>query len=244
MQCLSCGLRRHGGFSPAGRDRRFWKAGVIGIVVLGSLFMLTSWTWAAPGGSSSQPVPSATELVAQIVESEKQIRDIQLHTTYTIPPTNTVLYESDWGYDRGKEFLAQRTTVTAPDGGSSWVEQEYKAFDGQMLRILNNSPRQGSIWAPGSRSSYFVQSTTIMFPTLLGYGANGTFPRLSLGEAISRAESVTVRKRADRIKGHPCYVVEARGVDVNAPEGRWSTDIRAWIDFERGYRALRIDRDV
>jgi beta-lactamase regulating signal transducer with metallopeptidase domain/polyhydroxyalkanoate synthesis regulator phasin len=183
---------------------------------------------------------SAQELVVKIIESERKIEDIQLHMTCTIPARNLVFYEYDWGYDSGKEFYAGFQNSTKPGRNEiSRTTQITRAFDGQnewSLRVSSEDKQpRGAIFKPS-----FSLRSTMTFNTLLGFEAKER-SRLSFGEAIAQAESVSISDNVEFIDGHPCYVIEAVNL-VTDPSVNWAYDVRAWVDYQRDYRLLKFEK--
>jgi len=74
----------------------------------------------------------------------------------------------------------------------------------------------------------------------LGFDAK-ELSRLSLGQAIAEAESVSVKEQVELIDGRPCYVIEAINIETD-PSVHWSYDVRAWIDYQRDYRPLKFEK--
>ncbi|HIJ52460.1 MAG TPA: hypothetical protein HPP66_04820 [Planctomycetes bacterium] len=184
---------------------------------------------------------SAPELVAKIIESERKIEDIQLHMTCTIPARNLVFCEFDWGYDGGKEFYTGFRNSTEPGRNEiSRTTQITRAFDGQnewSLRVSSEDKQpRGAIFKP----SFSLRSTMTFNTTLLGFEAKER-SRLSFGEAIAQAESISVRDKVEFIDGHPCYVIEAVNLETD-PSVNWAYDVRAWIDYQRNYRLLKFEK--
>ncbi|MHC4097501.1 MAG: M56 family metallopeptidase, partial [Planctomycetota bacterium] len=184
---------------------------------------------------------SAQELVAKIIESERRIEDIQLHMTCTIPAKNLVFYEYDWGYDSGKEFYAGFRNSTKPGRNEiSRTTQITRAFDGQnewSLRVSSEDKQpSGAIFKPNF--SNFRSMMT--FNTLLGFDAK-EHSRLSFGEAIAQAESISVSDNVEFIDGRPCYVIEAVNLETDASVN-WAYDVRAWVDYQRDCRLLKFEK--
>jgi hypothetical protein len=167
--------------------------------------------------------------------------------TCTIPEQQATFYEFDWGYDRGKEFIAGTLFQKDPgdsNGALSGREVAF-TFDGEIMRVYRAQPsskqgrpitvRRGRV-APLDPET-FRSLTTPM--TLLGRDARYV-GRQTLGEALAQTESVSVRSDLESIGGRPCFVLEATGIE-RLPDGR-AFDVLVWIDAERDYRPLRFEK--
>ncbi len=183
---------------------------------------------------------SASELVAKIIESEKKIKDIQLHMTCTIPARNHTFYEFDWGYEHGKEFYSGIKHLRDSRTETYETVKITQAFDGEkrwLLRVDPDAQRPGGgILEP----DYTTFRGMMTFNTLLGFDAK-ELGRLSFAEAIAQAESISVRDKVEFIDGHPCYVIEAINLETD-PSVDWAYDVRAWIDYQRDYRLLKFEK--
>lgn len=222
------------------KDSRFWLAGVIAVLLIMAIIIPTGFGLIGRLEDKPAVQVSAQELVAKIIESERRIEDIQLHMTCTIPARNLVFYEYDWGYDSGKEFYAGFQNSTKPGRNEiSRTTQITRAFDGQnewSLRVSSEDKQpRGAIFKPS-----FSLRSTMTFNTLLGFDAKER-SRLSFGEAIAQAESISVRDKVEFIDGHPCYVIEAVNL-VTDTSVNWAYDVRAWIDYQRDYRLLKFEK--
>jgi|GEM_PF-2455229 len=223
------------GLRPRSPDVRCWVAGAIGLLLVGSLAMLTCL--ACHPSQGRPPRMATTDLVARILASEEKIRDIQCHMTLTVPKKARVLCEADWGYDHGTLFLNEQREVI--DKGTSWTIEDRMAFDGQrqwhltLQPALNGRPT-GDISTPDLPTS----PTFMTFHTLMGFSATKT-QFLSLGQTLAQASSVQVRDREEMIDGRPCLVVEAKELRQDREADPSSYAVRAWIDCQRDYRLLR-----
>lgn len=194
--------------------------------------------------SQSGKTNSAEELINNIIASERQIKDVQLHMTCTIPDANNkVFFDFDWGYEGGKEFYTgQKHLLNKPEFSDiPTVYTVTKTFDGEKSYMLRIDPREGAYPSGMISSINPDEFRAIVTPTsLLGFDAK-TMSRQSLGEAIAEAESVAVREELEKIDGHSCQVIEAVNVEVD-PSTKESYDVRAWIDTERGFRPLKFEK--
>jgi hypothetical protein len=63
----------------------------------------------ASAQAKSGPTPkkySSRELIEKIVDSEREIHDVQAELLHFEPETNMPLLYFQWGYEGGKEFIA------------------------------------------------------------------------------------------------------------------------------------------
>ena len=79
----------------------------------------------------------ASKMMENIKKSEQQINDIQAKVKWWEPETNNLLEVSDWGYDKGKEFIDSKSYFDKnKDTPSS--EEKY-TFDGDIQRIYSHN---------------------------------------------------------------------------------------------------------
>jgi beta-lactamase regulating signal transducer with metallopeptidase domain len=220
------------GLAPT--ESRFWIVGLIGVALLIPLILLALFAGGVLKIDGSNGPGSAQDLLDKIIASEEKIDNIQLHITCTLPmKTTTITHESEWGYDQGKEFFQTRWNKTR-NGSNAVLEekQSQNTFDGNALWSLQITPgwsfSKGSISATDSS----VFSGKMSFNTLLGCDS---LRPLCFGESLAQAESAVLRDQVERVDGHPCYVVEAMASDH-------SHKTLAWVDFERDYRILKLER--
>lgn len=230
------------GFASTQQNSRFWLAGVITILLLAALAIPTTLALTASRNQKNNTHISATDLVAKIIESERKIKDIQLHMTCTIPAQNRTFYEYDWGYDDTKEFLSGTDNRKDSRTGAYRSVKVIRAFDGKREWLFRNDPKSsrpsGGITEPNPNFSF--SGGIMTFNTLLGFDAK-ELSRLSLGQAIAQAESVSVKEQVEFIDGRPCYVIEAINLETD-PSVHWAYDVRAWIDYQRAYRPLKFEK--
>ncbi|MBL7152124.1 MAG: PD40 domain-containing protein [Phycisphaerae bacterium] len=223
-------------------EKKTWRYRTLRIMIILTLiaFMCVCVLPMAKGGSDVQM--SAQELVAKIIESEKKIRDIQLRMTCTIPAHNQTFYEYDWGYERGKEFYSGIDNTRDSRTNLYRKVEVTRAFDGAREWQFRNDPKSsrpnGGISEPIPNFSF--SGGIMTFNTLLGYDAK-EHRRLSLGEAIDQAESISVRDEVEFIDGRHCHVIEAVNLEAN-PSGHRAYDVRVWIDSRRDYRPLKFEK--
>ena len=208
------------------------------------LVILTATIIAPPSDPQKKPdvQVSAEELIAKIIESEKKIKDIRLQMTCTIGALDRTFYEYDWGYEDTKEFLSGTTNTKDSRTGAYRSVKVIRAFDGKREWLFRNDPKSsrpnGGITKPNPNFSF--SGGIMTFNTLLGFDAK-ELSRLSLGQAIAQAESVSVKEQVELIDGRPCYVIEAINLETD-PSVHWAYDVRAWIDYQRDYRPLKFEK--
>ncbi|MCP4449907.1 MAG: hypothetical protein GY809_00480 [Planctomycetes bacterium] len=223
------------GLTPVPSRSRFWVAGLLGLVLLIPLILLSLFAGGLLKTEKSEVSISAQDLIEKIIASERRIEDIQLHMSCTLPlplQAGTNFREIDWGSDQGKEFFKTTWTRRDKDGQPlAEKQQTWTTFDGDTLRTLEITP--GWSFSKGliSPSDGTVFRGIMSFNILLG---RDNWLPLSFGEGLALAKSVTVRDRVEQVDGHPCYVLEA------IPSGH-SPQIRAWVDFQRDHRVLRLE---
>jgi hypothetical protein len=185
---------------------------------------------------------TARDLVEKIIASEKKIKDIQLHMTCTIPAENQTFYEYDWGYEGGKEFYSGIDNTRDSRTNVYRKVKVTRTLDGEREWQFRNDPKSsrpnGGIIEPNPNFSF--SGGIMTFNTLLGFDAK-ELSRLSLGEAIAQAESLSVRDETELIDGRACYVIEAINLETD-PSVHWAYDVRAWIDCGRDYRPLKFEK--
>ena len=232
-----------------------------------TVFMvLLSSTWAiavAPSTQSTQPVRwgpdanssvlnngklakidaqlTAQDLIEKIAASEKKIKTMEVHLDD--PLTDGSMYSADWGYQDGKEYqwtvyegygvnitTGKRVTTKSTD-------RRKQAFDGEQLYILSHSSPQPDQY-DGSIRKANSGGGVISPDVFLGYRVIMGVPTLS--EALRSAEKITVREKPETIDGHRCVVIEAIG--ARGAEPHTTRNLRVWIDPQRDFRPLRIER--
>jgi len=189
---------------------------------------------------------SAKELIAKIIESERRIHDVELHYDYIIMKDGFICSSFDWGYEGGKEYYAGQIFARA---NREWDvpahEKEKKVtFDGEKFYILEENlvSRGGQMERRGYKGLIGPLKPGQWFAiprptTILGYDMSRG-RRRSFGEILRGAPKALVRRRPEVIDGHPCRVLEAIGV----VDRKLIFDVRAWIDTERDFRPLRIEK--
>ncbi|MHC4552097.1 MAG: hypothetical protein ACYSUT_04935 [Planctomycetota bacterium] len=175
----------------------------------------------------------AQKIVDLIIESEGQLHDISAKVSNYNLPSNSLISDINWGYKEKKEFL------DCSDYESGEVlANVYYAFDGKVLTVLRqnkNDPRPFR----GGISSFdpAIFNSSLTPNTLLGYSIKHDGHE-TLGEVLSKAESIAVCDRFEEIHNSNCYVIEVQGIKIH--ERRY--DLLVWIDPERDYRPCKIEK--
>jgi hypothetical protein len=223
----------------------------------------------APGESTpTVQTWTARELVDNIIESERKIRNWEVRAEYTHSNGYKVVYEMGWDppkkYQQGTSFTpaGKRWVLGGPPGQgpvdcpASTTNFTY-VFDGTKsyrlegvtrstvragkVEQVEHRDKDGSI-GPGDHSLTFRNWGP---HELLGYWVGAGFRGCegkTLGEVLLRhIDKVRIRKAPEAINGHLCMVMEVLGISKCAPKGLDVPDeLRFWIDTERDFRPLRI----
>ena len=178
---------------------------------------------------------SAKELIAKIIASEKKIHDVELHYDYIIMKDGFICSSFDWGYEGGKEYFAGKQFNRARGDKPAYVDYVKVAFDGEKVRRFRDSERdkftRGRICP--FKDGHFIFPTPNHF---LGYDIS--IGRRTFGEILRDVPKISLREQPEVIDGHRCRVLEAIGV----VDRKLIFDVRAWIDTERDFRPLKIER--
>ena len=192
---------------------------------------------------------SAGEVLAKLIESEREIKDVQAHFSAILIENNFPFYEYDWGYEGGKEFMRgienATETMEIDDNKIYCTTNTETAFDGEKTYFWRHDldhieaglPSRGAV-APLDGSVFKLVITPNV---LLGFCAHEK-GRLSCGEAIAQADSYSVNPEIELVDGHPCYVIEALGVEYDPELPTLSWDVKVWIDYQRDFRPLKIEK--
>ncbi len=180
----------------------------------------------------------ADELIQKIMESERRIHDVELHYDYLIMKDGRVRSSFDWGYEGGKEYYAGEVFQRAlpnMDVLAHTVKTKV-AFDGEKIRRFEHSElgdySKGRIcpYKPGHFSPFLRPNDFLGHRIVLGLR--------TFGEILRDAPRVSVRPELEVIDGHPCQVLEVIGLVDRV----LNFDVRVWIDTERDFRPLRIEK--
>jgi len=195
------------------------------------LYFLTFWCFSAQSFASGY---TAQELTQKIIESEEQIHDMQMDVVWHEPETNNKLVTFKWGFENGKEFI-EGNKWSGGDKDKPTTTIKY-AFDGDKQRNFRHNTSEtrttGGVYGL-TPTTFSVYGTP---KTLLGYSVKQNAQE-TFGGILSGAEELNI-KGSDEIEGASCIVVEATGVE----DGSNIFDIRAWIDTERSFRPLKIEK--
>jgi hypothetical protein len=228
-------LRRHGRSDSAERKTR----GPVSIIAFvgRTRWWLVACALFGEAISLAGTMEPENNLIQRIIESEREIHDMQMRVRWYEPETDNKLVFYQWGYENGKEFI-EGEQWSGDDGERSTSRIKY-AFDGDKQRNFRANTGEkrttGGVYAldPTTFSVYGTPKV------LLGYGVKQNAQE-TLGEILAGVqERGRVKLRGiEAIRGHACHVVEAMGVD----DGGELFDVRVWIDAERGFRPLQIER--
>ena len=186
-------------------------------------------------------IPNTDEIIENISKYEYGIQNISAKINVTIPETNDKFVEGEWGYSQGREYI-KGTINLYLDYVDKKVEHPFQdTFDGEIMSIYRHDPLINN---STGRITTFESASFVGFPTLntlLGHDVHSS-GRLSMAEALKQAESVNINPKMSDINGHKCYVVEAIRIQKPVYSGDIPIDVRLWIDPERDYRILRLER--
>jgi hypothetical protein len=187
----------------------------------------------------------AAQIVSGIARSEQRLQSVSANLVVTVPERKLTFVKGQWRYSRGREYLGGTMGLFVPDREEPIAQRFGFAFDGEKMEIYRRdvtaNRHTGRVTAlePVNFTGYPT------FNTLLGRDVNRS-GRLSVSQALMQAENVSVQPSMDRMDGHACYVIEAIGID-KAPETAAdgiSYDVRLWIDPDRDYRVLRLEKYI
>jgi hypothetical protein len=160
---------------------------------------------------------------------------MSMHVTWHEPETKNKLVVFEWGFEGGREFI-EGDQWSGTDGDEPTAKIKY-AFDGEKQRNFRHNT--GEMWSTGGL--YGLTPTTFSVygtpKALLGYAIKQKSQE-TLAEILGKAREVTTKQKFEEIDGHSCCLIEALGVQ----DGKNVFDIRAWIDTERHFRPLKLER--
>jgi outer membrane lipoprotein-sorting protein len=168
---------------------------------------------------------TAQELIEKIKENEENIRSLELHYEEEVSQPKPGQYSQwgyDWGYQAGKFYRVDRILVPRLS------REDRHACDGETLYSLGRSETGEFSGGIGARGGWGRG-----FSLIFGW-------KRSLSEILRDAQQVTVQKEPDEVDGHLCAVMQANGV-IDGAFRVW--DYRFWIDTQRGFQPLRVERD-
>ena len=188
----------------------------------------------------AQELPDVRQLIQEIARNEEILQNMTVKFDVTNLPENTKFVEdAQWGFSNGREFMSAVFHVTDSQTGESYEKPLTVTFDGEKMRLFTIDPIHHE---PSGRISSLEPDSFTGQPTpntLLGHDVNGS-GRLSMAEGLRDAREVSVRPQKEVIDGHECYVIEAIDIDKANPGRR--ADVLLWIDPERDYRLLRMEK--
>jgi hypothetical protein len=156
------------------------------------------------------------------------------------PETGIIIKDFEWGYEKGKEFI-DGVKYQAKTRDTSRSEIKY-SFDGQSQFHFRHT--SGADDSRGRIGSYDPQvwNGNMTPAILLGYGLNW-WGKQSLADFLSTADELKVSNTKTEIDGQACVLIEAIGLSYKSPKGNtFSYDVKAWIDTERDFRPLKIEK--
>jgi hypothetical protein len=212
---------------------------------------------------------TARELIEKITESERKIRNWEVHAEYEYQALNGYKVVYDMGYDQGKKYeqgtyfysAGKANILNAPPGAEPVCEPAYTSefkhvFDGTKCYKLEDDisfpVREGkaSVKYKGKRGSIGPGDRSLTFSNwgpheLLGHWVGEGFRGCkgkTLGKVLLRhIDKVRIRRVPEDVNGHRCVVMEVLGVSKYAPKRLDVPDeLRFWIDTERDFRPLKI----
>jgi hypothetical protein len=203
------------------------------------LFGLCLAGTAYPGrfAAAEAPALSADTVLARIIEREQQFHDMQASAKWSEfdDQGEQVLYDYTWGYSQGREFL--NGTWWAYDQQPPVTIKKIHAFDGEKqynFGYVDKAPfPTGGIYPLDPA----IFNSTFSPKALLGYATKSNGHE-TFGAILSQAGTLRRADRSESLKGHACVVLEAKQIR----DGEMTYDVRAWIDPQRGYLPLKIEK--
>ncbi len=189
-----------------------------------------------------EEIPSVNQMISSIARNEAILQNVSAKLVVTIPEKDKVFIDAEWGYSHGREYITGTMYVNIPGARDNVAQSFTFAFDGDKMWIYRQNPlvKQQHTGRIGSlETANFTGYGTLR--TLLGQDVHAS-GRLSVSEALRQAKDVRVQPAMETINGHRCYVVEAIETRRSVPGVRKGLDVRLWVDPERDYRILRLDR--
>ena len=192
--------------------------------------------------------PKSADVVSALIESERKIRDVQAHFSAVHLEKEFLSYEYDWGNQGGKEFMRGRENYTQtmnPDDTKVYNRVDTEtAFDGEKTYFWRHDLAHKELGRPSRGAVSPLEGSVFKYVltpnVLMGFSIHEK-GRLSCGEAIAQADSYSVCDQLEIIDGHPCYVVEVRGVERDPEVSDLVWDARVWLDSERDLRPLKVE---
>jgi len=187
---------------------------------------------------------TAQDLIEKIAGSEKKIKTMEVHLDD--PLTDGSMVSADWGYQDGKEYqwtVYEGYGVNLTTGKrmtTKLTERCKQAFDGEKKYGLSHLslPLQPDQYGGSIRKANSAGGGVISPAVFLGYRVIMGVPTLS--EALRSDVKIIVREKPETIDGHRCVVIEAIG--SRGTEPHTTRNLRVWIDPQRDFRPLRIER--
>jgi len=188
--------------------------------------------------------PKLPELLEQIRTAHNKIQNVQAQITCEIPDEQVTFYKNvNWGYDHGKEYVEGAHIFRESDTSRDYWLCDFKfAFDGNRMCLFRRDHRQPKV--PTGRITSLEADVFRCFLTpnaLLGYDIRND-GRHSVIDALAKAESLTVQPDLETVNGRACYVLEAIAVDRETDPKDPIYDVRLYLDPERDYRVIRLDK--
>lgn len=203
---------------------------VMPVLLVATVMLISRCSFAMAGEA-----PSVDQVIDDIARHEDVIDNISARIVVTVPEDDLTFLEGEWGYSGGREYLAG--TERSIDREASRITSYHfrHAFDGNLMYAYSSQNNRHNGRVGDLDHICFVARTP---HTLIGYDLHSS-GRRSVAEILRRAEGVSVRAATESVNGRRCFVIEAIGIEDI--EGL-SVDARLWVDAERDYRPLRIEK--
>ena len=185
--------------------------------------------------------------MAFAVSLEEIVENIRVHENaisiaeadFKVTMKNGLPYwEGTWGREGSKGYLRGRQWVRWEDGSRTSYQEIY-AFDGERLRTFQPDPERmgGTI-----RELYTELDSRPTPQTLLGYSILA-YGRHTLADVLENSEDLKLAATQELIDGSTCYLVECIVRTSTSEPGFTVPDlVKVWVDPERNYRPLRIEK--
>jgi hypothetical protein len=181
----------------------------------------------------------AETVIRMVHSNERLLRNVQCRYRWLHPETRQVFRDVEWGYEGGREFIRGTFASKAQDGRIIPYTCVY-AFDGKVVRsFIDDSTDRPSLRGGVYGYDPYLFSVPPSPKTLLGYTLDqgGIY---TLSELLSHESILTKSVRREAIGKHECIVLEATRFAIRDDTSVY--DLRIWIDPERNYRPLRMEK--
>jgi outer membrane lipoprotein-sorting protein len=207
---------------------------------LAAVAMVIGVTLVAPALSAlAEPVLRPADLIEAMRAREGRIKDFRASMKTTVPIRNdAVLYDAQWGYRDGKEYLegVEWLNVTLPDPAAVTRHNVKYAYDGEKVLIFRDSYAILSSWDRSSSTFRGTATVGSLWGLALRREING-LPGEQLREAFIKGKRMAVLQR-QKIGDRETVGLEVEEIDTAADS---AFDARVWLDPQRDYMPVRIE---